>query len=109
MKFLMKNWFWCCWRGRYRTVTHYCCGFWWLDHSLSKDMITTKIAALQLDDEVLNNMAVHSTENTEWTTTESMARQMPELPVENVNTEEEIDLDDLTITGDYSDYDILEE
>ena len=38
-----------------------------------------------------------------------MARQMPELPVENVNTEEEIDLDDLTITGDYSDYDILEE
>ena len=26
-----------------------------------------------------------------------------------VNTEEEMDFDDLTITGNYSDYDILEE
>ena len=34
---------------------------------------------------------------------------MTEIPVENVNTEEEMAFDDLTITGDYSDYDILEE
>ena len=32
---------------------------------------------------------------------------MRELPVENVNTEEEMDFDDLNIPGDYSDYDIL--
>ena len=54
-------------------------------------------------------MSVHSTENTELTTNGYVARQMTELPVENINTEGEMDFDDLTITGDYSDYDILEE
>ena len=38
-----------------------------------------------------------------------MARKMTETPDENVDTEEEMDFDDLTITGGYSDYDILEE
>ena len=32
---------------------------------------------------------------------------MTEIPVENVNTEEEINFYDLTIPVDYSDYDIL--
>ena len=34
---------------------------------------------------------------------------MTENPDENVDTEEEMTFDDLTISGDYSDYDILEE
>ena len=34
---------------------------------------------------------------------------MTEIPVKNVNKEEEMDFDDLNIPGDYSDYDILEE
>ena len=34
---------------------------------------------------------------------------MIELPIENVNTEEEMAFYDLTITSDYSDYDILDE
>ena len=34
---------------------------------------------------------------------------MIETPDENADTEEEMDLDDLTITGDYRYYDILEE
>ena len=48
-------------------------------------------------------------QNNELITTDSIARQRTELQVENVNTDEEIDFDDLTITGDYSDNDILEE
>ena len=54
-------------------------------------------------------MAVHSTENTELTTTESVARKLTEHPVENVNTEEEMAFYDLTIPGDYSDYEIFDE
>ena len=38
-----------------------------------------------------------------------MEIQMIELPIENVNTEEEMAFYDLTITSDYSDYDILDE
>ena len=38
-----------------------------------------------------------------------MARQLTENPDDMVNTEEEISFDDLNITGNYSDYDILEE
>ena len=34
---------------------------------------------------------------------------MTEVPVENVSTEEEMDFDNLNTTGDYRDYDILEE
>ena len=37
-----------------------------------------------------------------------MARKIIETPDENFDTEEEMDFDDLTIPGDYSDYDILE-
>ena len=47
--------------------------------------------------------------NTELSTSESGARIITETPDENVDTEEEMDFDDLTITGNYSDYDILEE
>ena len=36
-----------------------------------------------------------------------MEREITDLPVENINTEEEIVLDDLNITSDDSDYDIL--
>ena len=45
-------------------------------------MIATEMTELQLDDEVLDNVAVHYTKNNEQTTTESVARQMTELPVE---------------------------
>ena len=38
-----------------------------------------------------------------------MARKLTENPYKNVDTEEEMDFCDLTITGNYSDYDILEE
>ena len=38
-----------------------------------------------------------------------MARQLTENPDDMVNTEEKMAFDDLTITGNYSDYDILEE
>ena len=49
------------------------------------------------------------TKNTELSTSESVAIQMIETEDENVVIWEEMDSDDLTITGDYSDYDILEE
>ena len=68
-----------------------------------------EIIEQKLNNEGLENLAVHSTENTELSTTESLARKITESPVENVDTEEEIYFDDLTITGDYSYYDILEE
>ena len=42
-------------------------------------------------------------------TSESVARKMTEITVENVDTEEEMVYDDLTIPGDYIDYDILDE
>ena len=62
-----------------------------------------------MEDEVLDNVAVHYTENNELTTHESVEIEMTELPVENIDTKEEMAFDDLTIPGDYSDYDILEE
>ena len=46
---------------------------------------------------------------TELSTCELVARKITETPDENVDTEEEISFDNLNITGDYSDYDILEE
>ena len=46
---------------------------------------------------------------TELSTSESVARKMTEIPDENVDTEEEMAFDDLTIPGDCSYYDILEE
>ena len=49
------------------------------------------------------------TKNTELSTSTSVARQLIENPDDIVDTEEEMDFDDLTITGNYSDYDILEE
>ena len=47
--------------------------------------------------------------NTELSTSESVARKMTQTPDENVDTWEEIALYYLTIPGDYSDYDILDE
>ena len=47
--------------------------------------------------------------NTELSTSESVAIKMTENPDENVDTEEEMYFHDLTIPGDYSDYDIWEE
>ena len=38
-----------------------------------------------------------------------MARKITETPDENIDTEEEMAFDYLTIPVDYSDYDILEE
>ena len=52
-------------------------------------------------------MAVNSTENTELASTEYVVRKTTELPVENVDTEEETDFYDLTIPGDISYYDSL--
>ena len=48
-------------------------------------------------------------ENNELSTSESVARKMTETLDENIDTEEEMAFDDMTIPGDYSDYDILEE
>ena len=48
-------------------------------------------------------------ENTELSNSESVTRKIAETPDENVGTEEGIAFDDLTIPGDYSDYDILKE
>ena len=45
----------------------------------------------------------------ELSTSDSVERKLTENPDENVDTEEEMDFDDLTITGNYSDCDILEE
>ena len=70
---------------------------------------TTEITVLQLNNDRLKNVTVNSTKNTGLSTTESVARKMIERPVEIVDTEEEIAFDDLTIPGDYSDYDIWEE
>ena len=47
--------------------------------------------------------------NTELSTSELVARKISETPDENVYTEEEISVEQLTIPGDYSDDDILEE
>ena len=41
--------------------------------------------------------------NTELSTSASVARQLTENPDDIVNTEEEMDFDDLTITVNYSD------
>ena len=46
------------------------------------------------------------TKNTELST---VARQLTENPDDMVDAGEEISSEELTITGDYSDYDILEE
>ena len=46
---------------------------------------------------------------TELSNIESGEIKIKESPVENVDTEEAIYFDDLTVPGDYSDYDILEE
>ena len=47
--------------------------------------------------------------NTELSTSTSMARQLTENPDDMVNAEEEMAFGDLTVPGNYSDYDILEE
>ena len=47
--------------------------------------------------------------NIELSTSTLVARQLTENPDDMVDTEEEISYEDLTITGDYSDYDIVEE
>ena len=47
--------------------------------------------------------------NTELSTSASMARQLTGNTYDMVNTEEVMAFDDWTITGKYSDYDILEE
>ena len=44
-------------------------------------------------------MALHYNKNTKLTTTESVEREIIELPVDNVNTEEEMDFGELTIPG----------
>ena len=49
------------------------------------------------------------TKNTELSTSTLVARQLTESTHDMVDAEEEISSDDLTINGDYSDYDILEE
>ena len=66
----------------------------------------------------MHNFEVHSNESAyrksgrlglEQVTNEHMEIEMTEPSVETVNTEKEMSFDDLTITGDYSDYDVLEE
>ena len=47
-------------------------------------------------------------ENNELSTPESVSTKVIKTPDENIDIEEEIASDDLTIPGDYSDHDILE-
>ena len=47
--------------------------------------------------------------NSEFSTSESVAEKIRQTPDENVDTEEEMAFDDLTIPGDYNNYVILEE
>ena len=61
---------------------------------------TTEITESQLNNEGIENVAVHYTENNKLSTTESTERQNKEIPVDNVDSEEEISFDDLTIPGD---------
>ena len=49
------------------------------------------------------------TKNTELSTSDLVARKLIENPDDMVDTEEEMSFEDLNITGNYSDYDILEE
>ena len=49
------------------------------------------------------------TKNTELSTSTLVARQLTENTDDMVDAEYEMSSDDLTITGDYSDYDVLEE
>ena len=70
---------------------------------------TNEIIGSKLNNEGLENVTVYFTESTELSTTESVARQLPESLVENVNTEEEIAFDGLNSTSDYSKYYILEQ
>ena len=62
------------------------------------------------DDPVATDIDLESNvmKNTELSTSDSVARQLTENPDDMVDAEEEISSEDLTITGDYSDYDILE-
>ena len=70
---------------------------------------SNEITESQLNNQGLENMIVQYTGNTQLSTYESVARKMTETPDENVDTKEEIDFDNFTITGDQSYYDILEE
>ena len=54
-------------------------------------------------------MVFQYTENTQLSTSGSVVRKMTETPDENFDIEEEIVFFYLTIPGDYSDYNILEE
>ena len=47
--------------------------------------------------------------NTELSTSASVARKLIENTEENVDTEEEMAFNDLTVPSNYSDHDILEE
>ena len=49
------------------------------------------------------------TKNTELSISVSVAGQLIENPDDTVDSEEEMYFEDLNITGNYSDYDILEE
>ena len=55
------------------------------------------------------DMESNVTKNTELFTSTLVARQLTENTYDIVDSEEEMYSEDLTITGDYSDYDILEE
>ena len=54
-------------------------------------------------------MKSNVTKNKELSTSTVVARQLTDNSYDMVDATEEISFDDLTITGDYSDYDILEE
>ena len=53
-------------------------------------------------------MKTNMVKNTELSTSKSAARKITETPDKNVDTEEEISFDNLTIPGDYIYHDILE-
>ena len=55
------------------------------------------------------DMKYNVTKNTELSTSTLVSRQLKENTYDMVDSEEEISSEDFTITGNYSDYNILEE
>ena len=71
--------------------------------------IPTEISKCQEDDEVMYDETAIYTGNTVMNNTETMENETTEILVENEDTVEDMDFDELTIHSDASAYDILEE
>ena len=78
-------------------------------HNYLKGLIAKKIGD---DDEPIDtdiDLETNVTKNTKLSPFDLVARQLTENPDDMLEKEEEMSLEELTITGNYSDCDILEE